>query len=333
MNKHLRILLPLILLLTLIIGTSTPAGAATIRTAEVSVSMLNVRTGPGTSHTRIATVTVGTILPVLAEQSGWVQILLPDTRTGWVSGKYVTIKDQQPTQTAQVTTSTLNVRTGPGISFSRISTVTAGTILPLLQKEGDWLQIRLASGQIGWIHSTYALLSTISVPSQPQQEGAVNVSVLNVRTGPGITFSRVTTVSENTKLIILQTQDDWLQVRLPSGQNGWVFRQYVTLAQQSAPAPSPIPEPIVSDPSEDPVPQPVLQRYATVTVSALNVRTGPTTNFESFTSLPQGAIVNVLDEQGGWLQVRLHDGRTGWLAGWLVTVSSRTGYSPSPVAG
>lgn len=47
----------------------------------------------------------------------------------------------------------LNVRTGPGTVYPRITTLSAGTQAPIVGRVGDnsWWQVRLANGQIGWV--------------------------------------------------------------------------------------------------------------------------------------------------------------------------------------
>ncbi len=47
----------------------------------------------------------------------------------------------------------------------------------------------------------------------------------------------------------------------------------------------------------------------------VNVRSGPGTGFEVFASLTAGALVEVLAQAEGWYEVKLEDGRTGWIFG------------------
>ena len=52
----------------------------------------------------------------------------------------------------------------------------------------------------------------------------------------------------------------------------------------------------------------------TVTAPQANVRAGPGLTYQLLTAVPQGAIFPVLTSQWGWLQIRLEDGREGWIA-------------------
>lgn len=72
-------------------------------------------------------------------------------------------------------------------------------------------------------------------------------------------------------------------------------------------------------PAEEPKPDPVKNQMARVTVNGLNVRPDPSTNNDRVDLLQFGQTVEVLAEQNGWLQVKLSDGRTGWISGAYVS--------------
>src|SRR5262245_22355701 len=52
----------------------------------------------------------------------------------------------------------------------------------------------------------------------------------------------------------------------------------------------------------------------TITASQANVRSGPGLTFQVLTAVPQGALFPVLASQSSWHQIRLEDGREGWVA-------------------
>jgi len=54
---------------------------------------------------------------------------------------------------------------------------------------------------------------------------------LNVRTGPGKTYNKIATFENNSELIVLTEQNDWLQVRGEANSQvviGWIHRSYVS---------------------------------------------------------------------------------------------------------
>jgi uncharacterized protein YgiM (DUF1202 family) len=56
-------------------------------------------------------------------------------------------------QTVKVTTSKVNVRSGPGTEYKVIERVKKGEPLDIVEKKGDWLRIRRQGGREGWIHA------------------------------------------------------------------------------------------------------------------------------------------------------------------------------------
>lgn len=74
-----------------------------------------------------------------------------------------------------------------------------------------------------------------------------------------------------------------------------------------------------------PVPQTVLRTDSIAT--AVNLRSGPSSGTDRLDTLEAGASVSVLSESGGWVEVALADGRSGWVYG-----SYLTSADPRPVA-
>jgi len=75
-------------------------------------------------------------------------------------------------------------------------------------------------------------------------------------------------------------------------------------------------------PTFDPTPR------ATISTPTGNVRQGDSTNYLIITTLTQGTVLEIIgisNTGSGWYNVRLPDGRTGWVAPSIVTVSGNTG--------
>jgi len=54
-----------------------------------------------------------------------------------------------------VSGSVVNIRTGPGTQYDIITQVNRGEILEALNKSGDWYNVRLKDGTVGWISALY----------------------------------------------------------------------------------------------------------------------------------------------------------------------------------
>jgi uncharacterized protein YgiM (DUF1202 family) len=45
----------------------------------------------------------------------------------------------------------LNLRTGPGIDYPPIGKITNRTVVTVIRKKDDWLEVRSATGDSGWV--------------------------------------------------------------------------------------------------------------------------------------------------------------------------------------
>lgn len=320
MKKLLSASLMMLLLLAFMLGTIRPVDATDFLTATVNVNALRVRSGPGLTNAHIATVNRGSVLPVLSQQQSWTQISLRNGQAGWVATEFITLRNEQPSRWARVTVASLNVRSGPSITFSRITGVTMGTVLPILHSQDSWHQIRLSSGQIGWVSSTHVTVSATSplpvvapvpTPTLNQQSGTVTHFSLPVRSGPDPTSPAITTLPQQTHVTILQTQGRWHQIRLATDQVGWVFAQYIT-TNSIAPVPISNPSPIVLSPVVPPAPV-ANPRPGTVTMSDLPLRSEPDSSSFAITGLGINSQLTILQTRGNWHEVRLPTGETGWV--------------------
>ena len=124
----------------------------------VSASTLNVRSGPGTSFDKVATLSSGAPVEIIEELDEWYHIQA-DPVTGYVSKEYITVEQMhqntdQPSQPEQnvppaqdtktyglVSASTLNVRSGPGSSHEKVSTLSSGAQVEILETLDGWYRI------------------------------------------------------------------------------------------------------------------------------------------------------------------------------------------------
>ncbi len=87
-------------------ATSAPTTASAAvflnKTATVTATSLNMRSGTSTVHPVIHVLWKGNIVKVIGESNGWYQIKLTDGRTGWASGQYLRLNNQQTTRQEKV---------------------------------------------------------------------------------------------------------------------------------------------------------------------------------------------------------------------------------------
>ena len=167
------------------ISTTTPPPAvpppAATATGTVPGLRLNMRSGPAVTYGIIDVLAQGERVTLLGRNAAgtWIKVANSSSLQGWVYGPLLqmsvaaaslpvasgesTGSSQPPAassaQTATVSNaiSNLNVRSGPGISFQPITTISRGQIVELLARDSSsaWLQIRTASGIVGWSSARY----------------------------------------------------------------------------------------------------------------------------------------------------------------------------------
>lgn len=116
-----------------------PTGAGPLKYACVLTDSLNVRQGPGKSKPLVADrapATVGSILRVYEEKSGWLRI--SDSQQHWVAGDYT-----EEVRRAVVTATTLNVRSGPAPSFTKVGRLSSGQEVFIAAEEHGWCKISM----------------------------------------------------------------------------------------------------------------------------------------------------------------------------------------------
>lgn len=162
----------IILLLTLILGVATlaPVALAQDGGTVTTGAELNVRTGPGTDYAAIGRIPQGaTIIPDGRNAAGdWVLMHTPDNSLqGWVAAGYLiglnlnalplaSGEVAAPAGANQASTSVaLNVRSGPGMDYEKVTTLAYGTIVTIEDVSGGWSKIRTSAGVTGWVATQY----------------------------------------------------------------------------------------------------------------------------------------------------------------------------------
>ncbi|MGO0060289.1 SH3 domain-containing protein [Brevibacillus fluminis] len=142
---------------------TAPTPPASLGTIKVNAPAVNLRSMPTTDSDLLTTMPLGTVLTVLGADGDWYQVQTSDGQSGWVAGWLVTKPERTvpstppaPSSTAKTVTvlgSDTNIRSGPGTNTAILTRVQTGDKLTLVGSSGDWYQIRLANGQLGYIAS------------------------------------------------------------------------------------------------------------------------------------------------------------------------------------
>ena len=145
-------------------------------------SILNVRSGPGTSYDAIGTLKLGNKVTIVAktrpagETKDWYKISF-NSGYGYVRSDFVKISSSEGDNSNEIPyyatgevinvepTSVLNVRSGPGTSYDAIGTLRLGNIVNVLAKTKpagetkNWYKIRFNSGY-GYVRSDFVKINS-----------------------------------------------------------------------------------------------------------------------------------------------------------------------------
>lgn len=224
---------------------------------------------------------------------------------------------------AIVNVSALNVRSGPGINYSKTGVVYKGASLNIIETNGEWSHVTLTNGEKGWVYSKYINNQSSSNNTQNNTEnniyksGTVNTSYVNVRTGAGTTHSIKTVVPYGTKVKLISKSNQWYNVKLENGTIGWIKGDYISTGTNS-------------NSQNNNTSNNFIQCNGKVTsYSNLNVRSGPSTSYNIKAKLIHGQVVKLTAKSNGWYKVSLTNGITGWVSGDYIKITTESVTKPS----
>ena len=222
--------------------------------ATIAVDSANVRGGPGTNYDKVAELTAGTPVQILARVDGWYQARARDGKIVWIADELLNldiiaadflpeaanIPAPPPAKIGLVAEEGLNLRDGPGKEYIGITKLTSGAQLDLLARYNDWFQVQTTEGQIGWVVSQYLAIGPNVVErvevvpripdASPALVGVVREPNVNLRSGPNVAYEKRGGLGAGVQLDLLGRYKDWYKVRTASGSMGWVSSELMNVS-------------------------------------------------------------------------------------------------------
>ncbi len=212
---------------------------------------LNVRAGASTNSKIVGTLRNGATINIVGKEGSWYKIQGSPFGTGYVHGDYVRVNGnatpevpntpstpetpQNPTvtQTGQVVdvSTKLNIRSGAGTNFGIVGSLGANATVNIIGKEGNWYKIS-HNGTVGYVSADYIRVNNDggnnnNTGSTEKYGKVVNISTkLNIRRSPSTSSSIVGTLSNNTKVVILEKTNGWYKISY-NGTVGYVSASYL----------------------------------------------------------------------------------------------------------
>lgn len=158
--------------------------------------------------------------------------------------------------------------------------------------------------------------STINA-GRPMTTGAY---IANMRMKPDATSDIVATLEQNTEVTFVEDYGDWTLIALDDGREGYVATDFLTfLDEYDASGDSSTGSTTASG------------TLCSPTTAYLNLRSGPSMDYDSIGIVYQNDKVLKLGEEDGWFEVQTADGTTGYISGDLTTEVEGSEPSSTPV--
>lgn len=246
---------------------------------------LNLRKGPSIDNVIILTMPKGSQVKVIdtSNDNKWAKVSYKN-EIGWANATYIEEmtsqeEDNNSKYEDYITTSPVNVRTGPSSNYKKIGALSKGIIVKPIafDKYGDWIKFNF-NGNEGWVCKAY--LKKVSDIDNSNSDKILYASAnVNFRTSASVNSSKICTIPKNSKLSVLSydSSKTWAQVKY-NNKLGWVSANYLTSK--------------------------ITQDYKWGnTIARVNLRDLPSLDGNRLLTMPSGASIKIYEETNGWLKV------------------------------
>ena len=194
--------------------------------------------------------------------------------------------------------SVLNVRVGPSISTSIVTTLKAGAKVNVLSETNGWSKVDV-NGKVGYVSSSFLISKQESTIKYVSIDPS---STLNVRESASTKGNVVTKLKNSTKVEVVSESNGWSEVKV-NGIKGYVASEYIKAV--------PTEEKKTTEVANE---QKKVTKYVNVTAgSSLNLRNSPSNSASIIVKLAKDVPVTVYSETNGWAKVEVY-GKQGYVA-------------------
>ncbi|NHC39456.1 SH3 domain-containing protein [Bacillus sp. MM2020_1] len=224
-------------------------------------------------------------------------------------GKSVAATDSISINTGIVNGDTLNIRQEPFTSSPVIGKLTLGTSVIIYSKQNNWLEVGFANLR-GWVSSEF--IDSQSSGAKPDSTlkkkssmtGTVTANSLSVRSGASLNTTLLGSVSMGQSFTIVDEQNNWAKIEYKTGSFGWVAGWFLE-------------KKIV----KSQVGQAEKESMITIIHTGTNIRKGPNVQSAVVERANKGGKFHVNTVINDWYEIKLNNGKLGYVAGWLVSIN------------
>ena len=287
-----------------------------------TTAYVNLRTGPGTDYTILETVPLGAQISILdTGNPGWYRVTAPSGNSGYMCSDYILASGGDAGTSTVLftarTTAFVNLRAGPGTGYGIYLTVPLGDTVSVLDTaNAGWYRVQYGS-YTGYMSADYLQTQSAAAPTPAPPDMSASAdpigtarttAVLNIRTGPSTGYRSLGLLDNGETVTVLENcGNGWYAVRTSSNTFGYCSGDYLRVTLGTSPAPQPEPTPQPSEPD-------TATRWNGRTTAFVNLRSGPSTGYRIYLTVPLGDAITILDRSNsGWYRVQ-YGSYTGYMS-------------------
>ena len=209
---------------------------------RITIVRVHFRTGAGTNYSSMGILDKGVKVSYISESGNWTKVEY-DSKTGYICSDYLEKGESNATPTSTMYTTPeigLNLRKGPGTSYSVIRTLSKGTAVTVHSSSNGWSKISV-NGVEGYVSTSFLSSTNPSTNSSTSNETTSTPTTtmyvtpdagLNLRKGPGTSYSVIKTLSKGTAVTVHSSNNGWSKVSV-NGVEGYVSTSYLSSTKPS----------------------------------------------------------------------------------------------------
>jgi len=249
----------------------------------------------------------GAAVTVLAKGMDWSLV-----RYGQINGYLPTglliFTDTPPTTTNQSATyisqwatvtgtNSLNFRTGPGFDYNVQASLSEGMVLCVLGTQGEWIKVQ-SGGMVGYVSVDFLTMhraypeAISSDTSAMVSLGAEDLSI-SLLSSPSMTATPIMDIAHGTQVTVLHNDGSWCRVKV-AGVEGYLLTSQLDFDATGV------------TPTDVPGTQ-GLTAIVNSEANTLNLREGPSKNYNVKAQIPKGTSIIVTERGDTWCAVRWGD--------------------------
>lgn len=216
-------------------------------------------------------------------------------------------------QQVEVQASILNIRTGPGLAYDVTAQVKRGQRLTIISERNEWYQVRISDNQVGWVASW--LVKNAEVSATSNQVATVLDNNTPIYQSNNDSSTQLSTISANTYVTILYSENGWYQIKYKSSV-AWIKQSAVKVSNQV--------ESNAQTETEMTTNNSDATQVVVIDVDNTHLREAPNTSAAIVTNLTKQSTLTYVKTVNRWYEVKTNDGKTGYLASWVVTLKDKS---------